>query len=660
MSRRASLVIALLLASCPPLAIAGEVPPDARWSEVYIRSADGTRLHMDVFRPRAGGRTPVILIPGPYFGTGEGVDLTPPKRLSYYDDLFAGAFRRGYSIIQLSVRGYGKSGGCPDWSGPREREDVVAGIRWAARQAWSTEKVGTYGLSYDGMLQFAALSRHLPEHAAAVPIGATPSRYRNFYMRRVRYQPFSLLLAPYTLPFTVPPPEPQAAESALIAAFERGLKPGCVLDPLNWANPDPAAPYWRARDYESAVARTKVPILWSQGTLDWSVHPDGLNAVWPRLRGPKRLWLAQHPHLVPSEWERGDPEVVGRRGWTAEVFRWFDRYLKGIKQGTGDVPVVVQEGSRGRWRGEREWPPADAQSIRLPVLPGSYLDAPGNKAEPYCTRVEFPCLPGQTGNGSWTFTAPLPHDSHLSGAPRVRLDVSTPMPDTNVIGLLYDVDPQRRASFITRGAALARRSGELEVDLYPQDWVLRRGHRLGLLLAGADDWWFEPGRSGSTVAVRGGSLRVPFLCTRRSRFLSGGPSQAVRERVTFAVPAETLATRTAESDPPPPLSEPGDQASAQGRVAACARTGAVPGQSGREGPPRSGGANAGSTPARLERLEGSRGAAHSADGAGDPAAGPADEGLPFTGLWLPALATAGALALAGGLALRRAERRRPR
>ena len=547
-----ALAVALLAAlASSASAAAGPVPAGARWHATSIRSPDGTRLHMDVFRPARGGRTPVILIPSRYFSTGS--DPTEnPKMLDYYDDLHARAYRRGYSVVQLTPRGYGKSEGCTDWKGPGERADVIAAIRWAATRPWSTGKVGTYGLSYDAGLILAALSRRVRGHAAAVPIAGGASPYRGFYMRRVRYQPFAVLSPPDTLLYVFPPPDPSSVDAALLTTEASIRNPGCPLEHLSWTNPDPSAPYWRTRDYEAAVSRTRVPILWSQGFVDWNVHSDNLVAVWPHLRGPKRLWVGQYPHVVPSEWERGHPEIVGRRGWTDEVFRFLDRHLKG-RRPPADPPVVMQEGSAGRWRSEPAWPPPDARRATLPILRGSYTDGPGNKGEPYCIREEAHCVPGPTGNGSWTLTRPLPHDAHIGGVPRLRARVIASPLGSNVVALLYDVDREGRAALVTRGAALATGDGPVDVELYAQDWRLRRGHRLGLLLAGSDDWWFEPGHTNARVDVLGGSLSVPFLRYRRRPGLPGGPSQAIRQRTTFGVPESTLAARTVPAAPPPRL-----------------------------------------------------------------------------------------------------------
>ena len=58
---------------------------------------------------------------------------------------------RGYTWVQVDLRGFGGSSGCLDWGGPGEQADVKAAVEWAATQPWSTGKVGMYGKSYDGV-----------------------------------------------------------------------------------------------------------------------------------------------------------------------------------------------------------------------------------------------------------------------------------------------------------------------------------------------------------------------------------------------------------------------------------------------------------------------------------------------------------------------------
>jgi hypothetical protein len=57
-----------------------------------------------------------------------------------------------------------------------------------------------------------------------------------------------------------------------------------------------------------------------------------------------------------------------------------------------------------------------------------------------------------------------------------------------------------------------------------------------VLLAGSDDIYYEPGKSGSIVEVTGGRLTVPLLDRARSSNIPGGPSRKVIERTSFPAP----------------------------------------------------------------------------------------------------------------------------
>jgi hypothetical protein len=108
--------------------------------------------------------------------------------------------------------------------------------------------------------------------------------------------------------------------------------------------------------------------------------------------------------------------------------------------------------------------------------------------------------------------------------------------------LIYDVDEANRATLLTRGASLVG-AGTVEFDLYPQDWRLRAGHRIGVLLAGSDDFYFDPGRSDTPVEVTSGEIELPLVPSPRGPDLAGGPSRAVIERTSFPVAPEVLHDR---------------------------------------------------------------------------------------------------------------------
>ena len=551
--------VALFLAAAVAPANASEVPADATWEPAWVLSADGTRLQADVFRPRdlpPGGRTPVIVITGPYFGIGtDETDVERPKILSYYRDLFDVAFDRGYSIVQVSLRGFGASEGCPDFAGFGEQADARAAVEWAATRPWSTGRVGTFGLSYDALTQVMNLGDPPRGLNAAVIIEPAIEQYRAIYMDGVRYAR-GALIAPYYATLGLIGPifaQPTPLETVVpgLAAGNPLCLAGAQATTTGVSDRDENTPFWRERSFIDSARGSQVPVLWAHGFADEQVRPDQFLPVWRRLEGPRRAWFAQIPHLNPGESESRNPGSVGRPGFTEEAMGWYDRFLLDRDSATRGAPrVVVQEGGRGRWRSERRWPPPAIRKRTMPVLGGSYLDAAGNKGEPGCFRIELNCPPGPSGVGSWTFSKPLKHRAHLAGVPRLRVSIETNAPAVNLIALLYDIDASNQASLISRGANRVTSPGTRSVELYPQDWRFRRGHRLGLLLTGADDGWFEPGPSGTGVTVSAGRLRVPYMRCVSGRPLDGGPSQVISERITFPVVGADVDERTSGRRPP--------------------------------------------------------------------------------------------------------------
>ena len=186
----AALALAALSTVLSPTSAAAPPPNGSTWSETYIDTPDGQRLHVDVMRPEGlpdDRRTPVILVVSPYLGMTSPTEEPGPS--SRFHDFFEGArvFARGYSVVMVSLRGTGGSSGCLDILGPGEQTDVVTAVRWAASQPWSTGKVGMYGKSYDantGLVGAALRPRGL---AAVVAQQVTPDRYRGSYNDRVRF-----------------------------------------------------------------------------------------------------------------------------------------------------------------------------------------------------------------------------------------------------------------------------------------------------------------------------------------------------------------------------------------------------------------------------------------------------------------------------------------
>src|SRR5262252_70969 len=136
---------------------------------VAVRMRDGVTLRADVMLPSTHGRFPVLVYRTPY-----GKDRAPSSWTT-----FPKGVARGYAILIQDVRGRYESDGefIPYQNEGRDGYDT---IEWAAAQPWSDGKVGTFGLSYPGAVQWLAAVENPPHLKAMVP-AMTFSTPRNFF-----------------------------------------------------------------------------------------------------------------------------------------------------------------------------------------------------------------------------------------------------------------------------------------------------------------------------------------------------------------------------------------------------------------------------------------------------------------------------------------------
>lgn len=539
-----ALLAGALVAPLP--AAADEVPKDATWTQMWFPSDDGTMLHADVFLPkgrRVNDQHPVILSIGPYFGTNalNGSPVTESGPIMRFADLIEGGriFQRGYAYVQVDSRGYGASEGCYDYGGNGEQMDAVAAVEWAAAQPWSNGNVGMWGKSYDAWTQVMALANKPSGLKAAVVQSPIDDGYKIAFMNGIHYDAGWYATPALYGAYDAAPPSAMDSppEEFLYPAKGTATDPSCyVKHPVfSGAMNDRTSPYWQEREISGQARLSRVPTLWSHGFLDANTKPDNFLDTWEGYRGWHRGWFGQYDHVRGNE-----SDLVGRDGFLDEAMTFFDHFLKGKPLPKYPGRVEVQDGE-GKWRSESAWPPVDASYERgaLKVLKGEYTDDSQASAD--------------NGNGSWTFSQPAPHDVRFSGTPVVDVRLETVVPNQNLVAMLYDVDGKGSAKLISRGAYLIETAGRASFELYPQDWILRRGHRFGILLASNDSLWFNPIPTGAPVTILGGKVELPFLRFLRTPNLSGGPAQAQGNVPTTSVEAATLKNRTARADFPPRL-----------------------------------------------------------------------------------------------------------
>ena len=542
-----------------PAAAGAYVPADADWTETYITAPNGDVLHADVLRPKgqpldADHQTPVIMTISPYTGhsnqTGTDYDPEasgPSARFADFED-GSGVFAKGYTYVIVDLPGFGGSSGCTDWGGPSEQAAVKSAVEWAADQPWSSGKVGTYGKSYDGWTGLMALAQQPHGLGAVVSQEPVYSGYKYEYMNGVRFSTSAvegplfdaINVTPGTLDDT---PQYQTNSLPLMAH--------CLATNVALQQQDSSeSGFWKARDLIPAVKGVTTPLFLTQGFLEDNTKPDGAYELFNNLAGPKRAWFGQWDHVRGNDTTGAGANArpaMGRAGWFAEVMRFYDEHLKGAAPDPADPPIALQTGD-GTWRSEAQWPPADSHRIVTTLNTGSYPDDNNNRG-----------TGSGGGKGVWTISAPLAYDVLLSGVPNVTVDVSALAPDANLVVDVYDIDQSNKALLVSRGAQLVRSAGLQSFDLYGEDWPIRTGHRIGVLVTGSNSEWWTHVPTQQTVTVAAARIGLPFLRHARVSDLTGTSAAkltAYRSSAPFAVPAATISAAQAPFGLPDPVEPP--------------------------------------------------------------------------------------------------------
>jgi uncharacterized protein len=505
--------------------------------DVPLAVDDGLVLRADVFRPAAPGRYPVILTYGPYGKWLHFEDLYTDqwrRMAEQHPDVVAGSTNRyqnwevvdpekwvpdGYVCVRVDSRGAGRSPGALDLWSAREAQDLYACIEWAARQPWSTGKIGLNGISYYAMNQWQVAALQ-PPHLTAICVWEGAADYyrdlahhggilctfgRAWFPSQVVRVQHGRGARGYRSRMTgdwVSGPDTLSEEQ--LGASRRDFYEDCGRHPL--ASDD----YWHSRMPD--WSKVRVPLLSAANWGGQGLHPRGNFEGFVRAAS-RQKWL----------------EVHGIEHWThfytdygvALQKRFFGHFLKGDKTGWTRQPRVTLQvrhpGERFVERHESEWPLARTRWTKLYLSPADASLAPRPPARP--GRVTYAGL----DDGVTFLTPPLPRETEITGPIAAKLFVSSETTDADLFLVLRVFTPDLRevtfqgaldphtpvaqgwlrASHRKLDPALSRRYQpyhphdevqplvpgrvyELDVEIWPTCIVVPAGHRVGLTVRGRD------------------------------------------------------------------------------------------------------------------------------------------------------------------------------
>jgi putative CocE/NonD family hydrolase len=356
--------------------------------DVAVSMRDGVVLRGDVYRPRTGDRFPVLVYRTPYGKDDAGRDYS----------LHREAVRRGYAVLLQDVRGRYASDGVFD-PYRQEGRDGYDTIEWAARQPWSNGKVGTFGLSYPGAVQWLAALERPPHLLAMVPAMTFSSPRHFFYANGV----FDLSWLPWIYVNIAPDARrrldlPGTRDSAAAAREWRSdgdsylsWLPLRELPHLHreapfyfeWLAHPPEDPWWDWAEIRGQYARVTAAVLNLSGWYDEAYGPEGAVTNFQGLLAARRGERNARTNLIIGPWVHGvSSTATGHVGdldlgpqaaidYDRVVLDFLDRHVRGVDNGFSTAaPVRYFEMGTNTWRDSPTWPPAHATSTRYLAASG--------------------------------------------------------------------------------------------------------------------------------------------------------------------------------------------------------------------------------------------------------------------------------------------------
>jgi len=468
---------------------------------VLVPLRDGVLLAADILRPPGSQRVPAILNFGPYHKDGRGGRLAVDSVHRHFASL-------GYACVTADLRGLGSSGGTsPGAFAPGEGLDGHDLVEWIAAQPWCDGRVGMWGVSYPGVTALSTAATRPPHLQAIVPIHATSDLHRGVVSLGGTSSGFWMRAdwGPRMAAYNLMPPQWQDTEGRWARVWADHLEGNGP-----WLEAFSAHPgfddFWRTRVAD--MAQITCPSFLICGWRD--LYADCTPRDFAQIQAPRKLLIGPWKHEFPD---------TGREAPAAGLWdmqRWFERWLKGVRNGIEDEPPVTVhvQGRAGCWRAESQWPPARMHTRSWFMAPDGSLDASGGGAgrsrhrhdptigmhslvwDPWTTALD-PTLPRDHSADdarSLCFTGPPLHDAlELQGMPEAVLALDPEALPLNVVVKLSAVSASGQSTLITTGwhclAAPHAQAGipcTIRVALRATAYRLQPGERLRVAVSCAD------------------------------------------------------------------------------------------------------------------------------------------------------------------------------
>ncbi len=545
----------------------------------YIPMRDSILLAIDVFLPKgleAGNKIPSIVYLDRYVRSVQAkwpFSMFIDPVLTSVNNKEVGFFTSyGYAMIVVDVRGTGASQGQRRMEfSPEEVLDGRDIVDWIIAQPWSDKNVGTTGISYLGTTAEMLLANQHPAVKACIPRSAIFDLYNNVaFPGGVRQGPFVDIWGQTT----------RALDDNNFAVFGKRAKLVKGIHPVKGDK--------HHTIYNQVIAQHKQNFNVSNGASaiefrddlqpvvnaslnDFSVHTrisqiEGSHTPIYRIDGwydgalakgclDASLNTENTRRVLIGPWDHGPRNNVSPYATSkkidfdihVEMLRFFDRYLKGIKNGIDNEPVYTYFSVGDEtWKNSNVWPPkneapqkfyfsADNTTVTSPSkLKGGTLDYTIDYTSTSGLSSGWNSLVPTYMHGPTNYPDRRKEDEKLlsftsdklsetidiAGHPVVSLNFSADANDPTVFCYLEDVAPDSSVTYVTEGTfrvqqrkvseeayktaytnhtykkadAQPYKSGQtvqVSFDLLPIAYQFKKDHHIRISLAGTDAGHFN-------------------------------------------------------------------------------------------------------------------------------------------------------------------------
>lgn len=334
----------------------------------------------------------------------------------------------GFAYAAVNVRGTGASGGCLQYGNKRDSADAYAIIEELADQPWSNGKVGMFGLSYDAMMQYAAMAARPPSLKAVIPM----SGWADFWSW------FTYNGAPSSFIYFLPAWRTLFWPGGSIDSVMRSDACGQLIKEDLEATSEivrtgDRTKFSEERDLRSRLRGSDIPAFVVSG----SPLRDNLDFgyLWKHLDPSKsRMLVGQWGHEYPTD---------APTDFMDSAIAWFDHYLRGgpavIRTG-----VVEFQDDAMEWHRSTTWPPDKLTSPRWFLSERRLVTAP-SRVEP--SSATFETAHTDPGRVCLSEEGPQHHALYVSepvnqplvvaGSFRLKTELTSSLPGGNFAGVLY-------------------------------------------------------------------------------------------------------------------------------------------------------------------------------------------------------------------------------